>query len=139
MGGADIFPWWNSNLSISLYSYRLNVDFEDTKETKKQFKTDIRLNNTFLLPKNFTLKWDLKYNSPMKNVQTKRDGYFYSNLALKKSFKDGKWTVTAVCNDIFSSQEYVTTQTGDGFSIKTNTDSKPYFSFKLAYAFDNQK
>ncbi len=139
MGGADIFPWWNSNLSTSIYSYKLDVNFEYIQKTQKQFKADTRWNNTFLLPKSFTLKWDLKYNSPYKNAQTKRNGYFYSNLALKKEFKDGKWGATIVYNDIFSSLEYTTTQTGDGFSIKTQTDVKPYFSLKLAYVFDNQK
>lgn len=139
MGGADIFPWWNSNLSTSLYSYKLNVDFEQQQETRKQFKADTRWNNTFILPASVTLKWDLSYNSPTKNAQTKRDGYFYSNLALKKEFKEGKWIATLVYNDVFSSQEYSTSQTGDGFSIKTYMDEKPYFSFKLAYVFDNQK
>jgi outer membrane receptor protein involved in Fe transport len=139
MSGVDIFPWWNSNVSISLYSYRLHVDFDDTDEIKKQFKTDTRWNNTFLLPKDFTLKWDVKYNSPYKNAQTTRDGYWYSNLALKKSFKDGKWTVTAVCNDVFSGRKYDTIKSGDGFSIKTHTDNKSFLSLKLAYVFDNQK
>ena len=139
MGGADIFAWWNSNLSSSLYSYKLDVNFEDIQETKKQFKIDSRLNNTFLLPKSFTLKWDLIYNSPYKNVQTKRNGYFYSNLALKKEFNDGKWIATVVYNDIFSSLESTKITNGDGFSIKTYNNEEPYFSFKLAYVFDNQK
>ena len=139
MGGANVFAWWNSNLSTSLYSYKLNVDFENAQYTRKQLKTDTRWNNTFLLPKSFTLKWDLKYNSPFKNAQSKRDGFFVSDIALKKEFNDGKWIVTAVYNDIFSSEEYTTTQIGENFSIKTYTNEKPYFSFKLAYVFDNQK
>jgi outer membrane receptor protein involved in Fe transport len=139
MAGADIFPWWNTNLSSSLYVYRLNIDFENIQKTRKQIKTDSRWNNTFLLPKSFTLKWDLVYNSPMKNAQTKRDGYFVSNLALKKEIKDGKWIATVVYNDIFSTMEYTTTSAGEGFSIRTQTDEKPFFSFILAYVFDNQK
>ncbi|MCG6190726.1 TonB-dependent receptor [Maribellus maritimus] len=139
MGGAYIFPWWNANLSASLYSYKLNINFEKIQKTQKQFKTDTRWNNTFLLPKLFTLKWDLKYNSPYQSAQTKRDAFFVSNLALKKEFCEGKWIITVVYNDIFSSEKYTTTKTGEGFFIKTQYKEEPYFSFKLAYIFDNQK
>ncbi|GAF04455.1 TonB-dependent receptor [Saccharicrinis fermentans] len=139
MGGVDVFSWWNSNLSTSIYAYKLDVDFEDYKYTRKQLKADTRWNNTFMLPKSYTLKWDLKYNSPYKNAQTKRDAYFVSNLALKKEMKDGKWTATVVCSDIFSSEAYTVTQTGEHFVIKTDTDYQPYVSFKLAFVFDDQK
>ena len=139
MGGVNIFSWWNTNLSTSLYLYKLKVNFEDLQYSRKQFKADTRWNNSFILPKSFLLKWDLIYNSPYKNAQTKRGAYFVSNLALKKEFDEGKWITTLVYNDIFSSNEYTTTQTGNGFVIKTSTDYKPSFSLKIAYAFDNQK
>ncbi len=139
MGGVNIFSWWNSNLNASLYAYKLNVDFEDENYTQQQFKTDYRWNNTFLLPKNFTVKWDVKYNSPYKNVQSVRDAYYTSNIAIKKEFKDGKWNASFVYNDIFSSNEYNERQTGDDFVVNTYEDEKPYFSLKLAYTLDNQR
>ncbi len=139
MGGVDVFPWWNSNLSTSIYAYKLKVDFKNNQKTRRQFKTDTRWNNTFLLPKFFTLKWDLTYNSPYENAQTRRESFFVSNIALKKEFNQRRWIATVVYNDIFSSREYNTTQIGDRFSLKTHRDEKPYFSFKLAYVFDNQK
>ncbi len=139
MGGLNIFSWWNSNLNISLYSYRLNVNYKDLDYSRDQFKTDSRWNNTFLLPKDFTLKWDVKYNSPFKNAQSTRDGYYVSDISLKKEFKDGKWMAIATFNDLFSSEEYDETQRGEGFSIVNHYDMKSYFSIKLAYVFDNQK
>ena len=139
MGGVNIFSWWNSNLSTSLYDYRLNVDFNDSQYTRKQFKTDTRWNNSFILPKSFVLKWDLSYNSPYKTAQSKRDAFWVSNIALKKEFNEGKWITTLVYKNIFSSYEHTTTQTGNDFSILTRTDYKPSFSLKLAYSFDNQK
>ncbi len=139
MSGIDIFPWWNSNLNISLYNYKLDVEFEDEDYTQKQFKTDSRWNNTFILPKSFTLKWDIKYHSPKKEAQSFRSAYYTSNIALKKEFKDGKWITTIMYNDLFSSCEYDENESGDGFTIKTHTNEKTYFSFKVAFALDNQK
>lgn len=139
MAGINIFPWWNSNLSSNLYSYKLDIDFDDVDETQSEVKKSMRWNNTFVLPKSFTLKWDLNYKSPVTISQAKREGYFYSNLALKKEIMDGKWAFTAVYSDIFSSVEYTTNYYGDGFSITKHTDNQPYFSLKVAYSFDNQK
>lgn len=99
----------------------------------------MRWNNTFVLPKSFTLKWDLNYKSPTITSQAEREGYFYSNLALKKEIMDGKWAFTAVYSDVFSSVEYTTNYDGDGFSITKHTDNQPYFSLKVAYSFNNQK
>jgi len=139
MGGADIFPWWNSNISFSLYFYKLNVDFEDENYSQNQFKTDSRWNNTFLLPKSFTLKWDINYYSPKIDAQSTQDAYYVSNISLKKEFNKGKWIATAVYNDLFSSEEYNTIETGDGFNIRTYHNEEPSFSLKLAFVFDNQK
>lgn len=138
MGGVSVFPWWNVNISTSIYSYRLKVSFDEVQETKKQFKTDTRINNTVILPASFTLKWDLSYYSPMISAQTKRDEYFVSNLALKKEFDDGKWIATLVYNDVFSSRKYDTTTLGEGFITNGTYDGEPYLSVKFAYVFDNQ-
>jgi outer membrane receptor protein involved in Fe transport len=94
MTGADIVKWWNVNLSTTLFYYQLDIDFEDMQEKMEQIKSNTRFNNTFRFPKSFTLKWDLAYNSPLKRAQTKRDGYFVSNLAIKKSFGNDRWNTT---------------------------------------------
>ena len=139
MAGINIFPWWNSNLSSNLYSYKLDIDLEDLQEIQSYWVKNSRWNNTFMLPKSFTLKWDLNYKSSVRTSQAKREGYLYSNLSLKKEIMDGKWAFTAVYSDIFSSVEYTTNYNGNGFSIIKHTDNQPYFSLKVAYSFDNQK
>jgi outer membrane receptor protein involved in Fe transport len=139
MSGIDIVSWWNCNISTCIYSYKLNVDFNDYQYTRKLKNGDVRWNNTFLLPKSATLKWDLEYISPYTNAQTTRDAYYVSNLALKKEFHDGKWIASMIYNDIFSSEEFDKTESGDNFSIKAYANCQPFFSFKLAYTLDNQK
>jgi len=139
MTGVNLFPWWNLNLSSNLYAYKLNIDFETTEKTSHQLKTNTRLNNTFLLPESFTLKWDLDYKSPIENSQMKRDGYFVSNLAIKKSFAKGKWVTTFVYNNLFTGNKYDQTTEGTDFHIKTSYTENPFVSFKVAYILDNQK
>ena len=138
MTGINIFPWWNMNISTTVYAYKLDIDFEKTNETIHQLKTSNRLNNTFLLPKSFSLKWDLKYNSPLKNSQMTQDGYFVSDFAVNKSFFKDQWTITFVYNNLFSGNRYDQTTEGNDFFIKKKYRENPYVSFKIAYKLDNQ-
>lgn len=139
MVGVDIYSWWNMNVSSSLYSYKLFVNIDSTNKTESQLKNDTRLNNTFLLPKAFTVKWDLNYKSPTVAVQRKRDGYFYSNFAVKKDFNDKKWQFTLSYSDIFSTKKYKSKMTGIDFNIENDYVLTPFLSFKISYNFDNQK
>ncbi len=138
MTGVNIFPWWNMNVSATVYAYKLDIDFEETNETIHQVKTNSRLNNTFLLPKSFSLKWDLNYNSPIKNSQMSQDGYFVSDFAVNKSFLKDRWTATFVYNNLFTGNRYDQTTEGTDFLIKKRYRENSYVSFKIAYKLDNQ-
>jgi hypothetical protein len=126
-------------VSTSLFSYALDIDIDQIKQKESQFRTDSRVNNTFLLPKNFTLKWDVIYQSPMITAQSKRDAYVYSNLAVKKGFKDNQWSVVLSWANIFNSIRYSSISKGTDFYIKESYIQEPYVSFKVSYNFDNQK
>lgn len=139
MTGVDIFSWWNVNYSTSLFSYKLIIDFDNLNQVEKQFRSDSRLNNTFLLPKEITLKWDLNYLSPLVTVQSKRDGYFYSNFAVKKGFKDRKWEITLSFSNFLNSKKFDNLSKGNGFRIETNYKEKPMLLIKIAYNFNNQE
>ena len=139
MLGVDIFEWWNFNASSSLYDYRLTVDIEEVERTEKQLYSKSRINNTFLLPKNFTFKWDFNYNSPTIRAQYKKDSYFSSNMSLQKSILDNKWRFALSWTNVFNSIKYDIKTKGADFNINNSYHLKPYASFKITYSFDNQK
>lgn len=139
MAGVDLFSWWNINLSTSMYHYRLDVDYENQNSREEQFKVDYRLNNIITLPKNFTFKWDVKYKSPQISAQSEREAYIFSNMALKKSIKDGQWQILLSVNNVFNSIKYKNTTKGDNFIFEDHYRNKPSVMLKLTYNFDNQK
>ena len=139
MLGVDLYSWWNLNISSSLFSYKLDVDIDQFKKKETQFRTDSRINNSFTLPQNIVLKWDFKYQSPMITAQSKRDAYWYSNLAIKKGFKDNQWQVMLSCSNVFNSIKYESVSKGPNFYIKESYNLEPYLSFKITYSFSNQK
>lgn len=139
MAGVDVFSWWNANISNSLYLYELHIDIDDQKENVSEIRDAARLNNTFKLPKDFTIKWSLQYHAPFNGAQYERDGFFDSDVAIKKSFKDGLWQLTLTASNVFNSYKYKSTNAGASFSFKNDYRQKPYFGIKLAYSFDNQE
>lgn len=139
MTGIDIFPWWNINMSTSLFSYKLFVDIDTLRKTDSQLRSDSRVNNTFLLPMNFTFKVDFNYKSPEITAQAKRDGYFYSNIAIKKSFKDNLWELSFSYLNVFNSMKFKKLSGNSVFYIKSDYVIQPAFLFKVAYSFDNQE
>ena len=137
--GIDLNSWWNLNVSSSLYSYKLLVNLDNSSSERSLIRGSSRVNNTFILPKDFTLKWDFNYNSPQVAAQTKTDGYFYSNIAVKKSFKENKWLLSLSYSNMFDTRKYSTENKGVDFSIESDYVYEPVLSFRLSYNFDNQK
>lgn len=139
MAGIDIFSWWNLNVSTSIFYYKLDVDIDQQYYTDNQFRSSARLNNTFKLPKSFTLKWGFRYNSPRITAQSKHDGYFYSDISMKKGFKDNNWTVLISFSNLFTGITYHTVTSGNDFTVETTTVSEPYAQIKVTYLLNNQK
>ncbi len=139
MFGIDLFKWWNLNTSSSIYDYRLTVDIEDSSRTETQLYNKSRINNTFLLPKGFTFKWDVNYNSPAIKVQYRQDGYFSSNMSIQKGFKENTWRFTLSWTNIFNTIRFNIKTSGEHFTVKNEYHLRPYASFKISYNFDNQK
>lgn len=139
MTGIDVFHWWNVNFSTSAYYYSLAVDVDEISKTQSQFKFESRINTSFQLPQNFTLKFDVNYTSPIVTAQDKRDAYFYSNLAVKKSFFDKKWQLMISYSNIFNSINYNTKSQSTDFTSNQYFTMEPYVSCKLTFNFDNQE
>lgn len=138
MTGIDLKEWWNINFSTSMFTYKLLIEIDDIASTQSQFRSDSRINNTFVLPRDFSIKWDLNYQSPIITAQSNQEGFFYSNLAIKKTFKEKRWDLTLAIYNIFNSIKYSSYETGENFEIVNDYFIKPTVSIKVSYNFNNQ-
>jgi len=138
MTGYDIFKWWNTNVSTSLYLYQLKVDVDNQQKEQEQMRGDVQVNNTFKLGRTFSIRYQFAYLSPFLNAQVERDGYTYSNLVFRKSFLQKKWEAELSWANVFNSFKYNTTTNGENIHVESRFKRVPYFSFKLAYRFNNQ-
>jgi hypothetical protein len=139
MAGIDIFTWWNLNISTSIFYYQLNVDIEQQQNTDSQFRLTARLNNTLNLPRKFTLRLGLRYDSPRITAQSKHDGYFYTDISMKKGFKDNTWTVAISYSNLFNGIRYHSLTSDINFVVDTKTIAIPYAQIIVSYLLNNQK
>lgn len=139
MAGVDVFKWWNVNFSASLFSYKLKVDFENQQNRVKKFRYSGRINNTLKLPESFTFRWDLSYKSPVHDAQRKKEGYFVSDMSLRKSFLKNRWATVIAYNNVFSTLKYRTVSQDDDFYIQNDYKENPFVSLRIIYSFNNQK
>ncbi|SFU27149.1 Outer membrane receptor proteins, mostly Fe transport [Pustulibacterium marinum] len=139
MGNIAFKKWWTSNLSISLYDYHLEVDFDETAYTRNQFNYGAKWNNTFEVSDDFSIQYYMSYSGPFQGAQEKRDGFFYASLGVKKTFFDDRWKVNLTGSNIFDTQQYDVVTQGTDFSRISNYRNIPYLTLKIGYTFDNQE
>ena len=138
-GTYNFSSWWVSNLSLSLYSYKLLVNIDNKNITTSQFKSDINFNNTFRLPKSVKIKINFSYYSPSIKAQIQTSSYYITKIAISKSFFKEHWDLLLFTNNVIGNIKYNSISKDDNYYIETNTDILQYFGFSIAYNFNNQK
>lgn len=138
MGNYKISNWWESNLSISLFDYLLKVDYAEQDYEVQQFNYQVRWSNTFKLPADFNVKFNLNYFGPGKGAQDEREAYLNSSASIQKSIMNDKWTFTLGADNILDAFNYDYKTSGDGFVTLQNYDYESNFFLRVAFKFDNQ-
>lgn len=139
MLNINIYKWWNTNFTSSLFWYKLNVELEGEERFKEKFRTDYKLNNTFKIGNSLSFKSAISYCSSSVYSQLKQEAYWYSNMALKKSFADRKWQLQLAWTNVFNTMKYHTFSEGDGFYVDTYFERSPFVSMTITYRLDNQE
>jgi outer membrane receptor protein involved in Fe transport len=139
MSGVDIFDWWNVNISTNLYSYKLQIEIDNSNQVEKQLRSDSRISNAFYLDNEFTINFDINYRSPLITAQSRREGYFYSSVGVKKGFMENKLHFIVTFSNFLNSKKYSNISKGSEFRIATNFIEKPMMLMKISYYFNNQE
>ncbi|MGS2741067.1 TonB-dependent receptor domain-containing protein [Sinomicrobium sp. M5D2P17] len=139
MGNYKPGDWWETNMSISLFDYKLHVTYANRDEERKQFNYEFKWNNTFTLPSDFILKYNMNYNSPSQEAQGNREGYLNTSASLQKSFADDRWTFTLGAYNLLGTAKYEYNRQGEDFSNNLSYDYDTFAFLKVAFKLDRQK
>lgn len=134
----DPAKWLNLNLSANLYQYRLEGNIEDQSVDDESLNWNSRLNAIVKLPYELRLQVNGIYNGPTITAQGESEGFFMTNVALRKDFFNKNLSATFSVRDIFNTGKHEFTSSGTGFSSYNYFNRKaPIFSLSLSWKINN--
>ena len=132
--------WWMFNLMGNLYRYRITGDLYGSSIDQSSTNWNARFNNTFTITKTTKLQIDGMYNSPTTSAQGRRDGFAFTNMAVRQDLFENKLNVTFSIRDVLNTAKFGFMSSGPGFYSSSKFDMKsPVFSLTLSYKINNYK
>jgi outer membrane receptor protein involved in Fe transport len=132
--------WWMFNVMGNIYEYRIKGELYGSAVDQSSTNWNARFNNTFTITKTTKLQIDGMYNSPTTSAQGKREGFAYTNLAIRQDFFDNKLNVTFSVRDVLNTAKFGFESSGPDFYSKSNYDMRsPVFALSLSFKINNFK
>lgn len=136
----ELFKWWVISYSAQYTFFKYNSIVNNSPFKVTSHKFHISMDNTFILPKDFTINIFAFYTSPHLDATDimKSDGMV--NVSVSKTFFDKKLRLRIAGNDIFGTKN-VSYDT-DFFNVKSisrNKWSSRFFVLSVAYNFQKGK
>ncbi|MGB3076015.1 MAG: outer membrane beta-barrel protein, partial [Chitinophagales bacterium] len=131
---------WSLTPVITLFYQDLETKYLETDFHNTQFGYQVNIQNSFSLPKGFSLELSLQYQSPVIFSIASIEANGDVSMGLKKSFWDGKASVKINARDIFN------TNYNSGTIIYANINSsftqnndRQRFGINFSYRFGNSQ
>lgn len=132
--------WFNMNASANIYDYRITGDIVSSGTDNQSTNWGLRSNFNITFPASTMLQLTGFYRGPSITAQGESEGFFMTNMALRKDFMDKRLTATLQVRDVFGQMRHEFTSMGDQFYSysKFNRES-PVFNITLSYKINNYK
>ncbi|WP_153042666.1 TonB-dependent receptor [Rufibacter ruber] len=105
-GTLPVKKWWNANLQVQASLNKVNTPVQGEQYNQEQFSWDLSTDHNFVLPKNFSVQIAGYYSSPSVSGLFQNKANYQLNLGGKKTFLDGRATVSLKLNDIFNTSRF---------------------------------
>jgi outer membrane receptor protein involved in Fe transport len=132
--------WWMINIMGNVYQYRINGELYGGNVDQSSTNWNTRINNTFTITKTTKLQIDGMYNSPTTSAQGRREGFAFSNLAVRQDLFNNKLNLTFSVRDVLNTAKFGFESNGPGFYSKSKFDMRsPVFALSVSYKINNYK
>ena len=118
IANGSLFPWWKLSANASYFRADINDPVYVTGTTSNySYSWTSRINSTWVLDKTLSLQLTSTYDSPTVRPQGKTDAIYFTDIALKKDFWNGRLSVNLRLSDIFNTMKYASETYGNGFTM----------------------
>ncbi len=140
MLNADLRTWWNVNLMGNLSRYKIEGVLYENAFSRSSNNWSTRINNTFKFWGDARFQVNIMYNSPTVSAQGTREGFFMTNVAVKKDFLDKRLQMIFQVRDVFSTGLYEFTSQGPTFyRYNRFVHESPQVTMTINYLINNFK
>lgn len=140
MTNLDLTKWWQLNLTGNVFRYQLNGEVEGNEVTSVSTTWRTNLNTTFRINKNTRFQVTTIYNGPSNTLQGKREGFFMTNLALRKEMLKRQLTVSLSARDVFASGKFAFESEGSTFyTFNRFKREAPVITLNLTFRLNNYR
>ena len=132
------FKWWTTNVMLNMYRFEIDGEAYGESFDTKSNNWSTRWNNSFTLTKSTKLQGNIMYNSPTVTAQGRREGFAFTNFAVRQDFYNRRLSVTLSVRDLFDTAKFEHTSSGSDFSNfrKFDLDS-PVYGIAISYRLNN--
>ena len=118
IANGSLFPWWKLNANASYFRADINDPVYVTGVTSNySYSWTGRINSTWNLDKTLSLQVTSTYNSPIVRPQGKTSAIYFTDIAVKKDFMNGRLSVNLRLSDIFNTMRFASETYGNGFTM----------------------
>ena len=136
----DLFSFWNVNLMVNLYNYRVEGNIQGEPFSNESFNWLTRMNNTFKLWSSTQIQFNLNYTSPTVSSQGRWEEFFTSDLAIRQEIISNILALTLQVRDVFGTATREYSSEGTNLYNYTYFDMHtPALTLNLRYTFNNYK
>lgn len=108
---SPLFDWFRTNTSFTYFKN----EFEGLDISNSDYSWLAKMNNTFILSKDFNFQINLNYNAPTITGQSKMKEQFATDFAMRKDFLDGQLSLTFRVSDVFNTRKWESETIGQNF------------------------
>lgn len=117
VANGSLFKWWRLNANASYFRADITDPILVTGTSNYSYSWTGRINSTWMLDKTLSLQISSTYNSPVVRPQGRTDAIYFTDVAVKKDFLDGRLSATLRLSDIFNTMKYNSETYGNGFTL----------------------
>lgn len=131
---------WNLNLMGNLYNYKIEGVLYNEPFSRESFNWRARMGNVIKIGDTFQLQINAAYYSPSVSAQGRMEGFFRSDLAVKKELFDKQIALTLQIRDLVNTANHEFISEGpDFYSYNYFTRESPMIMLNVRFTFNNFK
>lgn len=140
MANLDLTKWWQLSVTGNVFRYTLEGEADGEKITSVSNSWQTNFNTMFSLKGDIRLQVNGIYNGPATSLQGERDGFFVTNLAVRKDLLQKKLSISLNARDVFSTGKFAFTSSGESFyTYNRFKRESPVVTLNVSYRLNNYK